>query len=314
MSAPPWVTRVPSGKERIAVLPALPEGNGLAARYPGDVGIGDDAAVVFADGFEDIDDPLLETTAYPQKGSKWDNAWGTVRITREPANVHSGRQAIEITHTGPRSHGAEKHLDPGCDRLFLRYYMKYAMQFPGCHHTGMAIEGAVPGVTIGSSTGIRPDGRNHFTALIDTMPPWTGASPQPPGYMDIYCYHMDQGRKWGDIFYPTGEIHPRENEGLFGEEFVARPKLMADRGRWVCYELMVEANTPGSRDGRVAFWIDGKLAGDFPNLRLRTVEILKASYLVIVSYSSSQHENVTHWYDDVVAATSYIGPQVSTRS
>ena len=295
------------------MLAPLPEGNGLAANYPGDVGIEEDAAVVFADGFEDVDGAVLETGPRPQKGNKWDHTFGTLRITRDLENVHSGRQAIEITHTQPKSHGAEKHLVPGYDTLFVRYYMKYAKEFPGCHHTGMAIEGAVPGVSIGSSTGVRPDGRNHFTALIDTIPSWPGASPGPPGYMDIYLYHMDQGRKWGDIVYPDGEIHPPENQGLFGEDFVPRPKLMAERGRWYCYELMVKANTPGTRDGRVAFWVDGKLAGDFPNLRLRTVEILKAKYMVIVSYSSSKHDNVTHWYDDIVAAASYIGPQVDAR-
>jgi hypothetical protein len=293
------------------MLPALPEGEGLAAKYPGDAGIEEDPAVVFADGFEDIEDVVMDTSTYAQQGKRWDNAWGLVRITRDPANVHSGRQAAEITHRVPRSNGAEKHLDPGYDTLFLRYYMKYAREFPGCHHTGMAIEGAVPGVNMGSSTGVRPDGRNHFTALVDTMPTWTGVSPEPPGYMDIYCYHMDQGRKWGDIFYPTGDVLPSENSGMFGPDFVSRPNLMAERGRWYCYELMVQANTPGERDGRVAFWVDGQLAGDFPNLRLRSVGILKANYIVIVSYSSSRHPHVTHWYDDVVAATSYIGPQVS---
>jgi hypothetical protein len=43
------------------------------------------------------------------------------------------------------------------------------------------------------------------------------------------------------------------------------------------------------------------------------VETLRANYIVIVSYSSSKHPNITHWYDDVVAATSYIGPQVTTE-
>ncbi|MBM3946998.1 MAG: hypothetical protein FJ315_06330 [SAR202 cluster bacterium] len=292
------------------MLPELPQGNGLAANYPGDVGIEQHPAVVFADGFEDLNDVVLDGSAYPQAGNRWDNAWGLVRVTRDPENVHGGRQAIEITHTHPRSHGAEKRLDPGHDTLFLRYYMKYAREFPGCHHTGMAIQGSVPGTTIGCTTGVRPDGRNHFTALIDIMPPWTGASPEPPGFMDVYCYHMDQRRKWGDILYPTGETYPPETQGLFGEDFVPRPRLMAERGRWYCYELMVQANTPGQRDGRVAFWVDGVLAGDFPNLRLRSVDLLKANYVVIISYSSSQHANVTHWYDDIVAATSYIGLQV----
>jgi hypothetical protein len=34
-----------------------------------------------------------------------------------------------------------------------------------------------------------------------------------------------------------------------------------DRDRWICYEFMVKANTPGQRDGRLAFWIDGRLRG-----------------------------------------------------
>lgn len=292
------------------MFPELPQGNGLAANYPGDVGIDQHPAVVFADGFEDLNDVVLDGGAYPQAGNRWDNAWGLVRVTRDPENVHGGRQAIEITHTHPRSHGAEKRLDPGHDTLFLRYYMKYAREFPGCHHTGMAIQGSVPGTTIGCTTGVRPDGRNHFTALIDTMPPWTGASTEPPGFMDVYCYHMDQRRKWGDILYPTGETYPPETQGLFGGDFVPRPNMMAERGRWYCYELMVQANTPGQRDGRVAFWVDGVLAGDFPNLRLRSVDLLRANYVVIVSYSSSRHANVTHWYDDIVAATSYIGLRV----
>jgi hypothetical protein len=292
------------------MLPALPEGDGLAAKCPGDAGIEDDPAVVFADGFEELQDVVLDTSPYPQPGRKWDTAWGIVHVTREPENVHSGRQAIEITHRVPRSNGADKRLYPGYNTLFLRYYMKYAKQFPGCHHTGMAIEGgALPEASTGNTTGIRPDGRNHFTALVDTMPTWTGASPEPPGYMDIYCYHMDQKRKWGDIFFPDGEVHPSENTGIFGEDFVPRPKLMAERGRWYCYELMVQANTPGKRDGRIAFWVDGALAGDFPNLRLRSVETVKATVISVCSYSSSRHDHVTHWYDDIVAATSYIGPQ-----
>jgi len=228
--------------EAAIMLPELPEGEGIAAKYPGDLGIEEDPAVVFADGFEDIEDDTMSSSFEKQKGKKWDNAWGTVRITQEPENVHSGGKAVEITHGQPRSRGADKRFENGFDALFLRYHMKYAKGFPGCHHTGMAILGAAPGVTIGSSTGERPDGRNHFTALVDTMPTWTGSSSHPPGYMDIYCYHMDQGRKWGDIFFPTGEVYPPENDGLLGEHFVPRPNVNAERDRWYCYELMVQAS------------------------------------------------------------------------
>jgi len=127
--------------------------------------------------------------------------------------------------------------------------------------------------------------------------------------MDIYCYHMDQGRKWGDIFYPTGEVQPSENGWLFAENFVSRPDVMAERGRWYCYELMVKVNALGERDGRVAFWVDGKLAGDFPNLRLRSAPILQADRINLVTHSSRVRAEAILWFDDMVAATSYVGPQ-----
>jgi hypothetical protein len=62
------------------------------------------------------------------------------------------------------------------------------------------------------------------------------------------------------------------------------------------------------RDGRLAFWVDGQLAGDFPGIQLRSTDSLQPNHVAISTYSSEVHENKTLWYDDVVAATSYIGP------
>jgi hypothetical protein len=39
------------GEEAQTMLPQLPEGDGVAAKYPGDAGVEADPAVVFADGF-----------------------------------------------------------------------------------------------------------------------------------------------------------------------------------------------------------------------------------------------------------------------
>ena len=84
---------------------------------------------------------------------------------------------------------------------------------------------------------------------------------------------------------------PEENKWLFAENFDPRPNMNVERGRWYCYELMLKANTPGERDGRVALWIDGKLAGDFPNLRFRSVDELKPNHIIIVAHSSSIQPN-----------------------
>jgi len=274
------------------MLPELPEGEGIAAKYPGDRGIEEDPLVVFADGFEEIEGTRMAAVGREQKGNRWDSSAGTVTIVQEPEKVHTGSKAVQITYEEPSSHNAVKQFKDGFDTLHVRYYMKYHPEFPGCHHTGMCILAGAPGVTLamGSATGVVPDG-------------------PPPGNIDVYCYHMDQARKWGDLLFPTGEVMPSENNWLFAENFVPRPNVNVERGRWYCYELMVRANTPGKRDGRVAFWVDGKLAGDFPNLRFRTDEALKPNHVIIVGHSSRVRPNQTLWYDDVVAATSYIGPR-----
>jgi len=296
----------------------LPGGDGLAARYPGDVGIEQAPEVVFADGFEGIEDDAIVTGSAEQKGKKWDSAWRTVRVTREPENVHSGTKAVEIRHEEPTSHGVEKEFKEGFDSLHVRYYMKFHKEFPGCHHTGILMWARAPDVTLGSgsapsSVGVRPDGLSHFTARLDAARPSRRSSDRPPGRSNIYSYHMDQGRRWGDLFFPSGQVYPPENRALLGEDFIPRPDFTAELDRWYCYELMLKANTPGERDGRVAFWVDGKLAGDFANLRFRSVAALKVNHVALGTYSSRRGANKVMWYDDVVVATSYIGPQVSAK-
>ncbi len=301
------------------MLLELPEGNGIAAKYPGDQGIEEDAAVVFADDFEEIEGDVVATDGTPQKGMKWDTAWHTVRITREPENVHSGAQAVEMRHEEPMSHGVEKEFEGGFDILYVRYYTKFHSEFPGCHHTGAEMWAGSPDSVLASGqansvTGVQPNGSNHFKARIDTSPPWTPYSDSTPGRANVYCYHMDQQRRWGDLLFPSGEVYPPEIKVLLGQGFVPRADFSPERNRWYCYEQMLKVNTPGERDGRIAFWVDGTLTGDFPGLRFRSVPTLKVNHVVLGSYSSRRDANKTLWHDDVVVATSYIGPRVPTDS
>jgi hypothetical protein len=72
---------------------------------------------------------------------------------------------------------------------------------------------------------------------------------------------------------------------------------------------MVQANTPGQRNGRIAFWLDGKLTADFGNLRFRDVDTLKIDRFGLSFHiGSNPNGESKKWYDNVVAASSYIGP------
>ncbi|MCZ7648799.1 MAG: hypothetical protein M5U26_26665 [Planctomycetota bacterium] len=288
----------------------LPEGPGLAAKFVGDAGIEQDPAVVFADGFEN------------DRGN-FDNGWGGIEFVTQPENVHGGKKSLEMKMVPPKpggetSLGVQKHFrDRGYDTLHVRYYAKFEKTMDMLHHNhnNCCIAARAPGVP-DAKPGIPADGRNEFTIALET---WRSddRKADPPGELNIYCYHPAQRSQWGDHFFPTGLITPQPKadspKNLFGKHFAARPNLVPERDRWACYELMVQANTPGKLDGRIAYWVDGRLAADFPNLRLRDVPELKANrfgFGMSTRNAKDTHVN-TMWFDDVVAATSYIGPRAT---
>jgi hypothetical protein len=70
-------------------IPAL-FADGIASRYPNDVGIENDPAVIVADGFESYTSPS-ELTA------KWTPAWKIyMRIASEPGNYVGGHKSLEM--------------------------------------------------------------------------------------------------------------------------------------------------------------------------------------------------------------------------
>jgi hypothetical protein len=303
-----------AGTLRAQPLPPLPEGPaGIAAKYPGDVGIGKDPAVVFAHGFEDV-------ASAADLRRMWDAVFhdATIAITTEPRNVHAGKKAVEFTFpqkAGDVGNGLMKRLAEERNVLFLRYYQKFEkgldVRGAGSFHNGGTIS-AHYHVDGRSTPGKRADGRNKFLASYECTVYCKAPS---PGNLTIYIYHPEQRGDYGDIFYSTGLVSPNTSKpGNFGKQFVPRPDALPELDRWHCYEFMVQANAIGRRDGRIACWLDGKLIADFPNLRLRDVETLKIDYLTIGGYINPNKSRTNKiWFDDVVAATSYIGPQRAAK-
>jgi hypothetical protein len=295
-----------------AEVALLPEGNvGLAARYPGDAGIEKDPTVAFHADFEDC-----RTAA--DLSQQWDVMYNGehITITEDSANVHSGRRALEMTipkQEKSLSVNVGRNLAVTRDVLFLRFYTKfqkgYDLPHTSSHNNGSISSGYYPG---GAATpGKRADGRNKFIANFETEIASPGDAPAP-GLLNIYIYHPEQRSDFGDHFYPDGAVLPNTSlPGNFGPYFVPRPNIVPETDRWYCFEFMLKANTPGQRDGRVACWVDGKLIADFPNLRFRDIDTLKIDRFDVGLFiaRNSLREN-KKWYDDVVAATSYIGPRL----
>ena len=166
--------------------------------------------------------------------------------------------------SGEVSNTVVRNVSPAQDVLFLRYYAKFDTGFNvlGSSHNGSTISAkyCCPGEPATGPTSFLSATRH----ARDT------SATANPGKLNVYIYHPAQRDAWGDHFYPTGTVTPFSYMPFdFGPEFVSRPDVLPQMGRWYSYEVMARANTPGKRDGRIALWLDGKLIADFPNLRLR---------------------------------------------
>jgi hypothetical protein len=293
----------------------LPEGNtGIAALHPGDAGIASDNSVIFADDFESYGSASDLST-------KWNGGvYHNVRIAKETANVYSGNQSVEFMsprQTAELSNtvGFDFAKSIELDILFLRYYAKFDKSFDvvGSSHNGGGIS-AHYFVNGNATPGVPANGTNKFLIEYEF---WRGeATDLSPGSLNIYVYHPEQRSQWGDHLFPNGDIMPNTSiPGNFGSDFISRPLINGELDKWHCYEVMLKANKPGSRDGRIGCWLDGKLVADFQNMRFRDVDSIKINRFNLSLHSGSNPNSETRkWYDNVVAAKSYIGPLFTSVS
>lgn len=291
-----------------AAADPLPEGDqGIAANYPGDAGIDADAAVVFFDDFEGyaVADDLW---------TRYDNVYQVdqIRFATEPESHYAGAQALEFTvpqQEAELSNAVDKVVSPELDVMFLRYYSKFSTPFDvvGSSHNGSSIS-AHYFIDGQATPGVPADGTNKFLVAYED---WRGEpETMSPGLLNVYVYHPEQRDDYGDHFFPSGLVLPNTSLPFdFGPDFVPRPEVIPELDRWYCWEYMVQANTPGQRDGRIAGWLDGVLVADWQNLRLRDVGSLTIDrFGLSLHIGSNVNGEQKKWFDNVVAATEYIGP------
>ena len=300
-------------KEIDTLVNTLPEGNnGIAARHPGDLNITSDQAVIFADDFESY-------TNSNQVINHWDVLPHPKNINLSTSNdlIYGGKQSLEIVlpqNIKEQSDGINKKISPEQDILFLRYYSKFDAPFDviGSSHNGSCISAHY--FDNGRATpGIPANGTNKFLVNLEN---WRGDTLTPsPGHLNLYVYHPEQRTEYGDHFFPDGMVLPFSYTPFdFGKDFISHPLIITPLDQWFCYEYMVKANTPGKRDGRIAVWIDGQLVADFQNLRFRDIESLKIDHFGLSFHIKTNPRGpAKKWYDNVVAATSYIGPMVPVK-
>ncbi|MBN2327050.1 MAG: hypothetical protein JXR73_07835 [Candidatus Omnitrophica bacterium] len=247
--------------------------------------------VIFSDDFESGSLELWDADSVVNDPNR-------LRLTSDPEHVFRGKYAVEIIARVGKGTGGKlnKWFLPGYDRVYARWYCKFAEDFDQGNHMHfchlLANRHDDKWSAFGKA-GVKPGGDDFFTAGLEPWRDW-GKNPAP-GEMMFYSYHLDMpidskmGKYWGEMFRPS-------------------PRFIPERGRWYCMEMMVKANTPGKADGEQAFWIDGDLKGRFNGIRWRDAEELKINdfWLMLYVHNSSRINRV--WFDEVVIDDEYIGP------
>lgn len=325
-----WVPHGPANGQDKDKPGAMPEALGLAAKYPGDVGIEHDPAVVFAENFE--------IGGIEELGKRWSevsNKDGQVlAFSGDVPSGSRGRRSLQMTGTLGKNSGGHLYtvLKPGLDQAYLRFYTKFAADHAYEHHFVELGGYHPPTPWPNPRAGTRPNGNDRVMVFIDPIG-WYGRYP-PPGIWGLYTYWHEMkvsadGKYWGNVLSP------------------AQPAPIP-RDRWLCVELMVKLNSaPEKADGELALWIDGQrvmhFAKDmrrgpwsgmgfnlveqggepFEGLRLRTSNDLKINHLWLEHYvdeGAQQQNRLANptrinrvWFDDIVVSTQYVGPATPAR-
>ena len=262
------------------------EGEGIAAKYPGDQGIaGDPKVMVFTDFASDdwkaewsgkerdtvsVVEDDVERKFHPLRDK-------ALRI-RVPQGQHLG---ASLQYPFRKRHREEP------EEVYFRYYLRLGDDWDP------ARGGKLPGIegTYGRAGwgGRRSDGSNGWSARGLFRGQENGKTPT-----GFYCYHADMKGRYGDNW-----TWDKKQRGYL------------ENNRWYCIEQYVRMNTPKENDGVLRGWVDGELAFEKTDVRMRDIADLKIENVWINIYhggtwtaSSDDHLFI----DNVVIATEYVGP------
>lgn len=288
------------------------ENSPIARSYPNDIGIENNADVLYAEKFNDGLPNILK------RYTDVKNAAGmAIDGDDVPAGAKSAK-AIIMSNIGGKNDGGHlfRQFETGFNgTIFLRYYVKYPLSSRGyIHHESVWFGGYNPSTSY-------PNPRAGICGLGDQR---VSIAYEPIGEsnMDTYLY-------WGDSKSTKGSR-------CYGNDMVngspTAQKIAWDK--WMCVEVMVKLNDPVSAcNGELKVWQNGLLVGHwgpgFPNgywdvdswhnkvtspsfegFRWRTDSRLNINYIWIEFYDDKSPAGTTHHikFANVVMARKYIGP------
>jgi Bacterial Ig domain len=282
---------------------------GIAARYPRDVGIETDPAVVFVERFDE--------TTLSNLFARWNDVLNGTAMSFS-SDVPTGSPvatslAIPWIGGGASTGGhLYRQITPALtDTLYLRYYIKYPT-LTNYTHSGVWIGGYNPPLAWPNpQAGIKPTGSDRFSASAETF--------AQTGQFDHYDYWMG--------------MHQSADSNYWGNLLLNNTSVRVAGGQWACVEHMIKLNNPvTASNGEHAIWINGvqisRLGAGFPNgtwsggiftqspsgtpftgFQWRNDANLNLNYIWLQNYSpdTSAGARQDMKFAHLVAAKSYIG-------
>ena len=303
---------------------------GLAAEYCGDKGIETNPNVIFSCNFEN---GITGWSNY-RHGAK-----DRVLLIKDESIANNSAVCVQMITEKNKStsSGLRYKWDPGHDQVYFRFYCKFHKDTCRPHHfVSMAAysKDYVPG----GRAGFTRKGNETFHSVVE--PP----SENGKGSWFLYSYWHEM-RSWQNEDGSPNNPPDGDGRSFYGNNF-GSPTHKQDfvRDKWICVEFMIKANRPGKHDGEQAVWINGekimhwktgciegtwfrdkfRTSGSyntnpepFEGFSWRTVDELKINSILLGWYVSNERAkdsptNINSvYFDDVVAATKYIGPKVA---
>src|SRR5688572_941145 len=222
--------------------PPPPSTGTLSERYPGDVGIAGDPAVVFHDPYEDASPSNL--------GNRYQtitNLAGVSLVSDKHAKSRGAKSVRLSAGASSEATALFRNFGTGWDEVYLRYYTKYVGT--ARHHTGMWFGGYNPAINWPwSRAGQKPNGDERFSF---------GLEPNYGDSMDLYTYWMKMHS------YKT---NPGPGD-YFGNTMIQKNGFRVRQDQWTCYEvhLKLNPNPANGQDSVLEVWENDQLVRRFDN-------------------------------------------------
>lgn len=223
----------------------------LSDRYPGDVGIDADPSVLFHDDFESgwgrWDGPTADTAH--------------LTIQTDAGTARAGSKYLRSTVT-TADLAADQYISSSTrvtftrrvDEIYWRFYARFPNIAPNPHHW---VRMAAGNDTYDSS------------GLANTVPPgdqgfWFDFDADNDDLFDfyVYWYKMRSGR-CNDGTATPGCAGDQGTTYYYGNVFSPPGQSAFPRDQWFCVEIHAKANTVGSSDGELSFFVNDAKIGDY---------------------------------------------------